>query len=235
MSSVLIIVIITIIVALLFDVINGFHDAANSIATIVSTKVLSPKFAVFWAAFFNFAAMFVFAPKVANTIAKIVIIDSSDPAFLYIILTGLIGAIIWDLVTWWYGLPSSSSHALIGGLVGAGMAHKGVSIIHWSKVFETATFIPIAPMLGVILGFGFMLGLIWIFHKMSPNKVDNIFRKGQIVSAALYSLGHGGNDAQKTMGVIVALLVAAGLLLPAILQWPSELHLAVGGSLKPWE
>jgi len=208
------IVIITIIAALIFDIINGFHDAANSIATIVSTKVLSPKFAVYWAAFFNFAAMFVFAPKVANTIAKIVIINPGDPAFVYIILTGLLGAIIWDLVTWWYGLPSSSSHALIGGLVGAGMAYKGGSIIHWSKVIETATFIPIAPLIGVVLGFLLMLAVIWIFHKATPHRVDSVFRKGQLFSAALYSLGHGGNDAQKTMGVIVALLVAAGMLSP---------------------
>jgi PiT family inorganic phosphate transporter len=208
------IVIITIIAALVFDIINGFHDAANSIATIVSTKVLSPKFAVYWAAFFNFAAMFVFAPKVANTIAKIVIINPGDPAFVYVILTGLLGAIIWDLVTWWYGLPSSSSHALLGGLVGSGLAYKGMSIIHWSKVIETSAFIPIAPMIGVILGFLLMLGVIWIFHRTTPNRVDNIFRKGQLLSAALYSLGHGGNDAQKTMGVIVALLVAAGMLSP---------------------
>jgi PiT family inorganic phosphate transporter len=245
MNSVLIIVVITIAVALIFDIINGFHDAANSIATIVSTKVLSPKFAVFWAAFFNFAAMFVFAPKVANTIAKIVIIDPADPAFLYIILSGLIGAIIWDLITWWYGLPSSSSHALIGGLVGAGMAHKGISIIHWSKVFETATFIPIAPLIGVVLGFAFMLGLIWIFHKMTPRKVDNIFRRGQIVSAALYSLGHGGNDAQKTMGVIVALLVAAGIFTPdvklSITSWDTlwiilacHIAMAIGTALGGW-
>ena len=245
MDSVLVIVIITIIAALLFDIINGFHDAANSIATIVSTKVLSPRFAVFWAAFFNFAAMFVFAPKVANTIAKIVVINPGDPAFVYIILTGLLGAIIWDLVTWWYGLPSSSSHALIGGLVGAGMAYKGTGIIHWSKVLETASFIPIAPLIGVVLGFVFMLGLIWIFHKTSPGKVDNIFRKGQIFSAALYSLGHGGNDAQKTMGVIVALLVAAGIFTPDVklsitsyqTLWiilSCHLAMAIGTALGGW-
>ena len=130
----MIIVIVTIIMALVFDVVNGFHDAANSIATIVSTKVLSPKFAVLWAAFFNFIAMFVFAPKVANTIAKIVKIDSLDPAFVYVVLAGLLGAIIWDLITWWFGLPTSSSHALIGGLVGAGLAHKGYEVINWHKL-----------------------------------------------------------------------------------------------------
>lgn len=239
------IVIITIIAALVFDIINGFHDAANSIATIVSTKVLSPKFAVFWAAFFNFAAMFVFAPKVANTIAKIVIIDPADPAFVYVILSGLLGAIIWDLVTWWYGLPSSSSHALIGGLVGAGLAYKGLSIIHWSKVIETATFIPIAPLIGVVLGFVMMLGVIWIFHKFTPHRVDSVFRKGQIVSAALYSLGHGGNDAQKTMGVIVALLVASGIFSPdiklSLSSWNTlwiilacHIAMAIGTALGGW-
>ncbi|HTX89141.1 MAG TPA: inorganic phosphate transporter [Bacteroidales bacterium] len=210
MESVLIIVVITVAVALIFDIINGFHDAANSIATIVSTRVLSPKFAVFWAAFFNFVAMFLFAPKVANTVAKIVIIDASDPAFVYVIMAALIGAIVWDLATWWLGLPSSSSHALIGGLVGAGLAHKGMGIIRWHKLSETATFIPIAPVIGVILGFFIMLGILWLFRKFTPNKVDSIFRRGQFMSAALYSLGHGANDAQKTMGVIVALMMAAG-------------------------
>jgi inorganic phosphate transporter, PiT family len=221
------IVIITIIIALLFDVINGFHDAANAIATIVSTRVLSPKFAVLWAAFFDFAAMFVFAPKVANTISKIVIITPSDPAFIYVILSGLIGAVIWDLITWWYGLPSSSSHALLGGLVGAGLAYKGASIIHWSLVLTTASFIPIAPLIGVVLGFFIMILVIWVFRKMSPGKVDSVFRKGQLVSAALYALGHGGNDAQKTMGVIVALLVAAGVFRP-------DVHLSIMNPQTLW-
>ncbi|MFH1159672.1 MAG: inorganic phosphate transporter [bacterium] len=245
MDSVLVIVIVAIAVALLFDIINGFHDAANSIATIVSTKVLSPKFAVFWAAFFNFAAMFVFAPKVANTISKIVIIDAADPAFIYVILTGLLGAIIWDLITWWYGLPSSSSHALIGGLVGAGLAYKGAEIIQWKKVIETATFIPIAPLIGVALGFLLMVLLIWIFHRMSQKKVDNIFRRGQILSAALYSLGHGGNDAQKTMGVIVAILVAAGIFTPdvklSLMSWNTlwiilscHVAMAIGTGIGGW-
>jgi PiT family inorganic phosphate transporter len=216
MDTLMIIVIVTIIMALVFDVVNGFHDAANSIATIVSTKVLSPKFAVLWAAFFNFIAMFIFAPRVANTIAKIVKIDSLDPAFVYVVLAGLLGAIIWDLITWWFGLPTSSSHALIGGLVGAGLAHKGYEVINWHKLIETATFIPVAPLIGVVLGFGFMVALYWIFRKWTPKNVDNLFRKGQIISAAMYSLGHGGNDAQKTMGVIVALLIAAGIFQPDI-------------------
>jgi PiT family inorganic phosphate transporter len=214
MDSIMVIVVITIGIALLFDIINGFHDAANSIATIVSTRVLSPKFAVFWAAFFNFVAMFIFAPKVANTISKIVIIDAGDPAYLYVVLAGLTGAIIWDLVTWWFGLPTSSSHALIGGLMGAGLAYKGMAAIHWAKIIQTASFIPLAPLIGLVAAFVLMIGVYWAFRRWTPHKVDWLFRKGQFVSAALYSLGHGGNDAQKTMGVIVAVLVAAGIFSP---------------------
>ncbi len=207
-SGILIVVIITVALALIFDVINGFHDAANSIATIVSTRVLSPRFAVMWAAFFNFIAMFIFAPKVANTIAKIIKIDQSDTAFLYVVLAGLLGAIIWDLVTWWYGLPASSSHALLGGLVGAGLAYKGTAIINWEIVSKTAAFIPIAPLVGLILGFIVMIGVIWLVHKWTPKKIDTTFRVGQLASAAMYSISHGANDAQKTMGIIVAILVA---------------------------
>lgn len=214
MDSLLVTVIIIVAIALIFDVINGFHDAANSIATIVSTKVLSPRLAVFWAAFFNFVAMFIFAPKVADTISKIVIINSNDTAYLFVVLSGLMGAIIWDLITWWFGLPTSSSHALIGGLTGAGLAYKGTEIIHWEKIVQTASFIPLAPMLGLIIAFMFMIAVYWIFRRWSPKNVDWLFRKGQLVSAAMYSLGHGGNDAQKTMGVIVAVLVAAGMLSP---------------------
>ncbi|MDT3737986.1 MAG: inorganic phosphate transporter [Candidatus Kapabacteria bacterium] len=210
MDYVLLIVIISVSVALIFDVINGFHDSANSIATVVSTRVLSPKFAVMWAAFFNFIAMFVFAPKVADTISKIIKIESIDPAFLYVVMMGLLGAIVWDLITWKYGLPTSSSHALLGGLAGAGLAYKGFDVINWHKLEEAMLFIPLAPIIGAALGFGFMIALYWIFKKWKPFKVDAFFRKGQLVSAALYSLGHGGNDAQKTMGIIVAILVASG-------------------------
>jgi len=210
MDSILLIVIITVAIALFFDIINGFHDAANSIATVVSTRVLSPKFAVIWAAFFNFIDMFFFAPKVADTISKIVIIDAADPAFVYVVMTGLLGAIIWDLLTWWWGLPVSSSHALIGGLAGAGIAHKGMDVIRWEKLIETMAFIPLAPIIGLILAVIIMIAVYWIFRRWHPDKVDRFFRKGQLFSAALYSLGHGGNDAQKTMGIIVALLVAAG-------------------------
>jgi inorganic phosphate transporter, PiT family len=208
------VVILTIAAAFIFDVINGFHDAANSIATIVSTKVLSPKYAVIWAAFFNILAMFIFAPKVANTIAKIIAIDPADHAFIYVIFSGLLGAIIWDLLTWWWGLPTSSSHALIGGLAGAGIAYKGTAIINWYKVTETMAFIPLAPIIGLVLAFIIMLSVYWAFRRFRPHSVDKIFRKGQLFSAALYSLGHGGNDAQKTMGIIVAVLVAYGTFSP---------------------
>jgi PiT family inorganic phosphate transporter len=214
MDSMLLIVIVVVATALIFDVINGFHDAANSVATIVSTRVLSPRLAVLWAAFFNFIAMFVFAPKVANTISKIIIIDASNSAFIYVVLAGLLGAIVWDLITWWFGLPTSSSHALIGGLTGAGLMFKGPDIIRWEKIIQTATFIPLAPLIGFVIAFVFMVAVYWMFRKWRPRKIDGLFRKGQLVSAALYSLGHGGNDAQKTMGIIVALLVAAGMLNP---------------------
>jgi inorganic phosphate transporter, PiT family len=245
MDPIMIIVIITVVIALLFDIINGFHDAANSIATVVSTRVLSPKFAVFWAAFFNFIAMFIFAPRVANTISKIVIIDPSDPAFMYVVLAGLIGAIVWDLVTWWFGLPTSSSHALIGGLMGAGIAYKGMGIIHWHKIIQTATFIPLAPLIGFLSAFVLMVIVYWVFRRWTPRKVDGFFRKGQLVSASLYSLGHGGNDAQKTMGVIVAILVAAGLFSPekqlSIMHWDTlwiilscHLAMAIGTALGGW-
>lgn len=204
-------VIVSIIVALFFDAINGFHDSANSIATIVSTRVLSPKYAVWWAAFFNFIAMFIFPAKVADTISKIVQIDASEAAFVYVVLAALIGAIIWDLLTWFWGLPTSSSHALIGALIGAGLSYKGYRIVSWEKVLSTVEFIPLAPLIGMVLGFAIMVAVYWIFRKWRPLRVDKLFRKLQLISAALYSLGHGGNDAQKTMGIIVALLVAAGV------------------------
>ncbi len=245
MDPMLLIVIVVVATALIFDVINGFHDAANSVATIVSTRVLSPRFAVLWAAFFNFIAMFVFAPKVANTISKIVIIDSTNSAFIYVVLAGLLGAIVWDLITWWFGLPTSSSHALIGGLTGAGLMFKGPEIIRWEKIVQTATFIPLAPLVGFGIAFIFMVAVYWMFRKWRPRRVDGFFRKGQLVSAALYSLGHGGNDAQKTMGIIVALLVAAGMMSPerqlSLTSWDTlwiilscHLAMAVGTALGGW-
>jgi PiT family inorganic phosphate transporter len=216
MSITLIVVILAVVVALVFDVINGFHDSANSIATVVSTRVLSPRTAVLWAAFFNFIAMFVFAPVVADTVSKIVIITAEDPAFVYVVLSGLLGAIVWDLLTWWWGLPTSSSHALIGGLAGAGIMHGGWKVIRWEKLMKTVEYIPLAPLMGMVMGFVFMVLVYWIFRRFRPTSVDHIFRKGQLFSAALYSLGHGGNDAQKTMGIIVALLVAGGYFSPDV-------------------
>ncbi len=212
MDSLLVVVVATIAVALLFDVINGFHDAANSIATVVSTRVLTPRFAVLWAAFFNFVAMFIFAPKVANTISKIVHIDPNDVGFVYVVLAGLIGAVVWDLLTWWWGLPTSSSHALVGGFAGAGVAYAGWDVLYWEKLITILEFIIIAPALGLVLGFFIMIAVYWLFRRTPPARVDHVFRRGQLLSAAAYSLGHGGNDAQKTMGIIVALLIAAGRL-----------------------
>jgi PiT family inorganic phosphate transporter len=212
MNIVLYLVIGTVILALAFDVINGFHDAANSIATVVSTRVLSPQVAVVWAAVFNFVAMFVFAPRVANTVSKIVKIDPSDSTFVYVVLAGLVGAIVWDLITWRLGLPTSSSHALIGGFAGAGVTHAGWSVVRWDKMVPTLTYIPVAPLIGFGLGIAAMTAVAWTFRRWRPGAVDRLFRRGQLFSAALYSLGHGGNDAQKTMGIIVALLVAAGMM-----------------------
>lgn len=243
--SLLAIVIFTVLVALVFDTINGFHDAANSIATVVSTRVLSPRLAVLWAAFFNFVAMFIFAPKVADTVSKIVIIKANDPVYVYVVLSGLIGAIVWDLLTWWLGLPTSSSHAIIGGFVGAGIAHQGISVIRWHKVLVTAGYIPIAPLLGFVLGFIVMVAVYWIFRKWRPASVDRFFRVGQLFSAAMYSLGHGGNDAQKTMGIIVALLVAGGFFSPditlSLTDWKTlwiilacHLAMAVGTGFGGW-
>lgn len=212
MNEIPYIVIFAIIIALTFDVINGFHDAANSIATVVSTRVLSPQLAVLWAAFFNFVAMFIFAPKVADTISKIVIIKQDDPTYVLIIVSGLLGAIIWDLLTWRIGLPTSSSHALIGGLSGAGIAHAGLETLRMDVLIPTIEFIVLAPIIGFFLGIFFITITYWIVRNWNPHSVDATFRKGQLVSAALYSIGHGANDAQKTMGVIVALLIANGAL-----------------------
>jgi len=197
-------------VALAFDFINGFHDAANSIATIVSTRVLSPKWAVAWAAFFNFIAFLVFGVHVAKTIGKGVV----DPAAVTpaLILAGLIGAIVWNLLTWWLGLPSSSSHALIGGFVGAALAGHGPGAVIVGGVVKIAEFIVLSPLIGMALGFFNMWAVMWLFRRRSPATVDRTFRRLQFVSAAAFSLGHGGNDAQKTMGIIAALLYSTGYL-----------------------
>ena len=239
-SALLYVVIATVGVALLFDVINGFHDAANSIATVVSTRVLSPRLAVLWAAFFNFVAMFVFAPKVANTMSKIVHVDPNDQAFVFVVLAGLLGAIVWDLLTWVWGLPTSSSHALVGGFAGAGVTYAGWSVLQWDKIITTLEFIIIAPLLGLVLGFLIMLSVFWLFRRVRPARVDVIFRRGQLISAAAYSLGHGGNDAQKTMGIIVALLIAARVLpldnvgVPLWIILACHAAMAVGTAFGGW-
>jgi PiT family inorganic phosphate transporter len=203
------IVLALIFVALAFDFINGFHDAANSIATVVSTRVLTPRFAVYWAAAFNFLAVFVFGTAVAKTVGKGII--SLAVIDYPIVLSTLTGAIVWNLITWRFGLPSSSSHALVGGLVGAGMAKAGLGALEWSGISKTLIFIVISPVLGLVLGFFYMVLLAWIFRRSTPRYVDRLFRRGQFLSAALYSLGHGGNDAQKTAGIIFGILAAANM------------------------
>lgn len=212
MTSTLLVLALIIAVALLFDVINGFHDAANSIATVVSTRVLSPSIAVLWAAFFNFFAIFVFAPRVADTVARIVRIAPNEADYVWVIFCGLIGAIIWDLLTWWLSLPTSSSHALIGGLSGAGLAYAGFDALRYDLLFTTIQFIVLSPLIGFVAGFCIMLANCWIFRRVHPVSIDSLFRRCQLLSAALYSIGHGANDAQKTMGVIMALLLASGML-----------------------
>jgi PiT family inorganic phosphate transporter len=197
-------------VALLFDALNGLHDAANSIATVVSTRVLRPHYAVAWAAFFNFIAFLFFGVHVAQTVGTgIVAAEVVDAA---VIFGALMGAIIWNLITWWLGIPSSSSHALIGGLAGAGIAKAGLSAIVWNGLGITAAAIVLSPLLGFFLALLLMLAVAWAFSRSTPSAVDNFFRSAQLLSAALYSLGHGGNDAQKTMGIIAVLLFSQGLL-----------------------
>ncbi len=195
-------------IALVFDYINGFHDAANSIATVVSTRVLSPGQAVIWAAFFNFVAAFTFGTAVAKTMGK-GMIELSAVTF-GVIFGGLMGAIIWDLITWYFGLPTSSSHALIGGYAGAAVANAGWGVVIVSGWTKTLLYIVLAPLIGMTLALLITVATMWIFRRAAPRRVDRIFRKLQLVSAALYSLGHGGNDAQKTMGIIAGVLVTAG-------------------------
>ncbi|MDB4988930.1 MAG: inorganic phosphate transporter [Myxococcaceae bacterium] len=195
--------------ALIFDYINGFHDAANSIATVVSTRVLSPRVAVVWAAFFNFVAFLIFPTHVSSAIAKGVALESVT---FHVIMATLIGAIVWNLLTWWWGLPSSSSHALMGGFAGAALTNTPqLSILDAAVFGKTILFIVLAPMLGMFFGYMLFALVRALFGHVRPGRVDRIFRRGQFLSAALYSLGHGGNDAQKTMGIITLLLVTAGM------------------------
>jgi len=223
------VVVIIVGVALLFDYINGFHDAANSIATVVSTRVLTPKQAVAWAAFFNFAAFIFFGTKVAETIANVTVPGTFNNAAIF---AALIGAIGWDLITWWTGLPTSSSHALVGGLAGAAVAKVGWSALVVSEYQKIAVFIVIAPVMGFLLSFTFMTAVLWIFHRYRKvDKLNRGFRRGQLFSAAAFSLGHGGNDAQKTMGVILTVLIANGILAKgsAVPIWVVlSAHLAIG-------
>jgi PiT family inorganic phosphate transporter len=194
--------------ALAFDFVNGFHDAANSIATVVSTRVLSPRIAVAWAASFNFIAFLFFGLHVANTIGTGIIDPAvADPA---VVAAALVGAVAWDLITWYFGIPSSSSHALIGGLAGAGLVKGGLAVLDGTGLLKVGVSIVASPMLGLALGFLLMTAVFWIFRRATPAHVDRWFRRGQLFSAALYSLGHGGNDAQKTMGIISVLLFSTG-------------------------
>jgi len=204
------VVIALVCVALAFDFMNGFHDAANSIATVVSTRVLKPYQAVIMAAFFNFAALFVFHLSVATTIGRGIV----DQGIVdhYLVFGALVGAIAWNLITWYYGIPSPSSHALIGGLVGAAVAKAGTWALVPAGILKTCAFILIAPLMGMLLGALLMLLVSWLFVRSTPSRVDRWFRRLQLVSASLYSLGHGGNDAQKTAGIIWMLLIAAGYL-----------------------
>ena len=202
-------IVITLVAALAFDFVNGFHDAANSIATVVATRVLSPKFAVAWAAFFNFVAAFTFGTAVAKMVGK----DVVDLSFVTVpvVFAGLMGAIIWNLITWWLGLPSSSSHALVGGYAGAALAKSGIAALKFAGLAKIAAFIVIAPMVGMMLGMLNQIIVMWIVRRQPPGKLFPIFRTLQLLSAAIYSFSHGSNDAQKTMGIIFALLVASGL------------------------
>jgi PiT family inorganic phosphate transporter len=230
--------VVVIAIALAFDFFNGFHDAANSIATVVSTRVLTPRAAVAWAAFFNFVAFLIFGTKVAATIATDVVRPES--LTLAVVFAGLVGAIAWDLLTWWVGLPTSSSHALIGGIAGSAVAHAGWSALVASGLRKIAVFIVLSPILGLLLGFTIMMSVMWIFHRY--RKVDRLnrgFRRMQLVSAAAFSLGHGANDAQKTMGVILAVLIGAKVL-PATAPVPlwvvlsAQLAIALGTAFGGW-
>jgi PiT family inorganic phosphate transporter len=232
------VVVMLVALALLFDFMNGFHDAANSIATVVSTGVLKPTQAVAFAAFFNVVAIFVFHLKVAATVGKGIV----DPGVVdqYVVFGALVGAIAWNVITWWYGIPSSSSHALIGGIVGATIAKSGSGPLVASGLLKTVAFIFVSPVLGFLFGSLLMVAVAWICRKMSPLRVDNVFRRLQLVSAGMYSLGHGGNDAQKTIGIIWLLLIAAGIsntgdsMPPTWVIWSCYLAIGMGTMFGGW-
>ena len=231
------VVVVLVLVALAFDFMNGFHDAANSIATVVSTRVLKPHQAVVLATVFNFVAVFVFQLKVATTVGKGII----DPSVVdyYVIFGALIGAISWNVITWWYGIPSSSSHALIGGLVGAAVAKAGVWALIAPGLLKTLAFIIISPLMGFFLAAMFLLSVSWLFARSTPARVDKWFRRTQLVTCSLYSLGHGGNDAQKTVGIIWMLLIAAGLTgaaepVPAWVVIACYVTIALGTAFGGW-
>jgi PiT family inorganic phosphate transporter len=207
LKSDLLLLAITVVIALSFDFLNGFHDAANSIATVVSTRVLSPRLAVLWAATFNFLAAFLLGTAVAKTIGQGMI--RVEAVTQYVVISGLLGAIAWDLLTWLWGLPTSSSHALIGGYAGAAIVHSGFSVIIPQGWYKTLLFIVVAPITGLVLGFGLMVAIFWLLKNKAPQRIDSWFRRLQLLSAAAYSLGHGGNDAQKTMGIIASALFSA--------------------------
>jgi inorganic phosphate transporter, PiT family len=209
---VLTLIFLIVLIAFVFDFINGFHDAANSIATVVSTRVLTPLQAVVWAAFFNFVAAFGFGVSVARTVGKGIVNPSVVDA--WVIAAALTGAIVWDLITWYWGLPTSSSHALIGGFAGAAVVKAGVGSLVVPGLVKTTVFMILAPVIGLTIGFGMMLGTVWVFRDATPGRVDWLFRRFQLLSAAAYSLGHGTNDAQKTMGIVSVLLFSTGYLGP---------------------
>jgi PiT family inorganic phosphate transporter len=233
----MILLVLVISLALIFDVVNGFHDAANSIATIVSTKVLPPSVAVIWAAFFNFIAYLVFGLHVANTVGKGIV--HTEIVTLQVLIAALIAAIIWNLTTWWFGIPSSSSHTLMGGFVGAAIAHAGFSSVFYSEVIKIISFIVLAPVIGMIFSIVISLILLNICRRSSPEKVDRSFRRLQLASAASYSLGHGANDAQKVMGIIYVSLIAAGQLtshdkIPFWVVISCQTAMAIGTLMGGW-
>ncbi|MDH4131963.1 MAG: inorganic phosphate transporter [Gemmatimonadota bacterium] len=232
MDSTVTYVLVIIAVALIFDFINGFHDSANSIATVVATRVLSPGVAVVWAAFFNFIAAFLVGTAVAKTIGKGLI----DPAAVDpdVVLAGLIGAVAWNLLTWWLGLPSSSSHALLGGYGGAAVAKAGVDALILGGWIKPIAFIFISPLVGVALGLSLSSGLSWLLHRQARAPMEKLFRRLQLVSAALFSVSHGANDAQKTMGIIVSLLVASQTLFVAQTGWLSHLYMPSADHVPMW-